>query len=304
MKKQLIKCALTALIFGMIFSFHTTAAESDNHIQIDETGNVTLTSDNAEQNGITALQLCLNVKTDSEADIFFEFSSENSFKITEYRYHKDSGCLNIYIADEEPIFNSSDTMEIGIVSAKDAMGNNVSVQIDVAENALKLVSHNTLTDKMVKIDSETSPIESKPSDTSIPSYAFKISKTFSSSYTVMIPDGTEDLETGQTFPVSATNVLLEHGETLQVSVESGNVWKLKSNPESQTGVCYQMGYGNEQTMIKDASATILDVVSGTTEKTVELTVLSVDKPTMAGKFSDTLTFTVNVAAQSEIPATE
>ena len=166
MKKQLIKSMLTALTFGMLVSLNAIAAEpeneseSDSRIIIGESNHISLTSENAEQNGITALQLSLLVEPVAEADVSFDFNQENEVKVYDFRYHEDSKILNIYIADEKPIFNESNLMDIGSVSATNTDGNSVDVEITVIENSLKFVSQNILTDKTFSVEDarDTDPI--------------------------------------------------------------------------------------------------------------------------------------------------
>ena len=166
MKKQLIKSMLTALTFGMLVSLNAIAAEpeneakSDSRIIIGESNHISLTSENAEQNGITALQLSLLVEPAAEADVSFDFNQENEVKVHDFRYHEDSKVLNIYIADEKPIFNDSNLMDIGSVSATNTDGNSIDVEITVIENSLKFVSKNILTDKAFSVEDtrDTEPI--------------------------------------------------------------------------------------------------------------------------------------------------
>ncbi len=173
MKKQLIKSMLTALTFGMLVSLNAIAAEpeneseSDSRIIIGESNHISLTSENAEQNGITALQLSLLVEPVAEADVSFDFNQENEVKVYDFRYHEDSKILNIYIADEKPIFNESNLMDIGSVSATNTDGNSVDVEITVIENSLKFVSQNILTDKTFSVEDarDTDPITTTTTET-------------------------------------------------------------------------------------------------------------------------------------------
>ncbi len=299
MKKQLIKCILIALTFGMLVSFNAAAAEENSSIMIDESGNISLTSENAEQDGITAIQLSLKVETAPDAVVSFDFNQENDVKVSDFRYHDDTNLLDIYIADSEPIFNGSDLLKIGMVSATDTDGNSVDVKISVVENSMKFVSQNTLTSRTFSVENA----DVTPDNTNEPTTesnndgkSFEVEKTFLSSYTITIPDGTDSLEAGQNFTVSAENVLIEHGETLELSVTSGNNWKLKdrNNPANQSGIVYRMGYGDAETVITDESKTILSVGEGKKADNVNLTVISVDEPDMAGTFADTLTFSVKI----------
>ena len=155
--KQFITCALTALTLGVILPLNVAADEAVNSIKIDNSGNVTLMSDQAEKDGITAVQLSLKVKADPDADISFEFNSENNVKVSEYRYHAESSCLNIYLSNSGSLFGDSDLLDIGAVSAKDTAGNSIAVKVDAVENSLKYVYQNILTE--VAFNVETAPAE-------------------------------------------------------------------------------------------------------------------------------------------------
>lgn len=315
MKKQLIKLMFTVLTFGMLASMNAMATgnEADSSIAIDTGNNVSITSENAEQDGITAIQVSLKVKPTEKANVSFNFNEENSAKIADFRYHEDTNMLNVYMADSEPIFKSSDLLELGSVSATDVSGNSVDVKITAVEESLKFVSQNNLTAKVFSV--EGAEIDETPETTDIPesttgdadtsetttttttaNNSFVVEKKYPTDYLITIPEGTEELEAGQEFTAYAENVLIEHGARLEMAVTSTNGWKLmdERNPENTTGIKYRMGYGDGKTSIKDKSAVILTVGEGREKADVKLTVLSVDDPTMAGKFSDTLTFKVEI----------
>ncbi|MDE5946381.1 MAG: hypothetical protein K2G63_03595, partial [Oscillospiraceae bacterium] len=159
MKKQFIKYAVTALALSTLLSINTVAVETtkttDNNIKIDESGNITLISDYDAKNEVTAFQLNLKVEADAGADISFKFNPENSVKVSRYRYDADSNYLNIYIADSQPIFNGSDLLDIGAVSAKDTAGNSIDVKVDVVKDSLKYVYRNTLADSDFDVEIAT-----------------------------------------------------------------------------------------------------------------------------------------------------
>lgn len=293
MKKRFIKCMLTAFTFGLLMSLNTlaTGAEADSSIKISGSGNVTLMSDNAEQDGITALQLGLQIESEKVADAVFNFSTENTPKIMDYRYNKDTKVLTLYIADSEPIFKGSDSLNLGGVYATDADGNSVDAKISVKENSLKFVSQNNVTDKTYSVDDTEYTGGSNDGGDYI-----EIKKTFPTSYVVTIPDGTNYFAENQGFTVKADNVLIEYGQTLEVTVTSGNNWQLKdsNNPENPSGIDYRMAIGDSGTEITSQTQTIMSIGEGIQSDGVTLTVVSVDNPDMAGKFSDTLTFGVEI----------
>lgn len=165
MFKKVLIGAFTALSLGVILTLGIGAAEASSNIKIDETGNVMLVSDHEETEGVTALQLSLKVDSDVDADVSFEFNSENDIKISEFRYHDDTNCLNIYIADSKPLFDGVDMLDLGTVSAKDIDGNSVDVQIEVVKDSLKYVHQNTLMDGDFEAEIATKPAAATTSAT-------------------------------------------------------------------------------------------------------------------------------------------
>lgn len=295
MKKNLIKFAFTALMFGMFFSVNTVTAKATSDIEIDDSNNISISSEDASNDGITAMQFSLKITPKDEnglTNVSFEFNEDNDVKVAEYRYHRDTNTLNVYMADSAPLFDSdSDTLDIGNVSAKDSTGKEVTIRIDVDADSLTMVSQNTAKQRTFSLDNATQ--DNLSSDKFV-----KIEKTFPSSYRIQIPSGTEELTKGKQFNVLASDVMIEHDETLKVSVESENSWKLKdADGNDQTCIGYTMGYGSDNTAIKGKSADILEVPAGALSGETDITVISIDSPTTAGTFSDTLTFNVSVDSE-------
>lgn len=298
MRKQLIKLAFTALTFAVVMSFNTMAAENETEtesstqssIQTDNSGNITLVPEGSAKDNATVFKLSLKVEPEAEnadeANVTFNFSSVENVKVAEYRYNPETNILNIYMADSEPIFKDTvSSMDLGNISAKDDDGNSIRFNVAATEDSLQFASGSKIITDSAGIDNLT------PNE-----YNLKISKTFESSYTVTIPDGTEQLTEGQIFSVSADNVLIGEDETLRVSVRSLNSWKMKENPESEKGVGYQLAYGDDETVITGDSATdILNIDAGTDSGKVDIIVDSVDDATTAGKFKDTLVFSIEIS---------
>lgn len=157
MLKKVIMSAFTALSLGAILSLNTGTAEAASNIKINEAGNVLLIADQEKADGITSVQLSLKVDSAVDADVSFEFNSENDLKISEYRYHDDTNCLNIYIADSKPLFDGEGPLDIGAVYAMDIDGNAVDVQIEVVENSLKYVYQTTLMEDEFEVEIATKP---------------------------------------------------------------------------------------------------------------------------------------------------
>lgn len=297
MKKHFIKFMFVAVAFGMVASLNVNAENentesvSESSILIDRSDNVSLKAENAAQEGVTAVSMSLNVRPSDENDsvenVVFDFDESNNAKITEYRYHEDTGQLNVYMADANPIFRNSDTMSLGSVSAYDAEGNNVDVDITVPENSLSILSKNEL--------ATTSP-NVKNKNTVFGNDYMDIQKVYPTSYLITIPDSSDEISEGDTFTVTAEDVLIEHGQMLNVSVSSENGWNLTDakNPDNPEKVKYSMKFGYDDTEIKGKSETILSVTDGRTADSVELIVDNIETPKTAGTFSDTLTFDISV----------
>ena len=94
--------------------------------------------------------------------------------------------------------------------------------------------------------------------------------------------------------VAVSDVLLDAGQTLTVSVTSANGYAVKNGDNA---IAYSMTYG-EETVTEGTEATaILTVASGTTAGSVALSFTrTADAPAgVAGTFEDELTFNVVVA---------
>lgn len=144
MLKKCLIGAFAVLAFTVIGPVNAMATETYDNVAIDDAGRIILQSDHATNDGITALQLRLNVETKVEADISFTFDPEINSKVSEYRYHPESHQMNIYLSDSQPLFDGTDLLNIGAVSAKDTAGNAVSVTIHEVEDSLQYVYNNAL----------------------------------------------------------------------------------------------------------------------------------------------------------------
>lgn len=126
----------------------------------------------------------------------------------------------------------------------------------------------------------------------------EVSKEYTSSYTITIPESTQELAQGQKFEVSA-EAFLEYGKKLTVSVTSANGWKLadKAHTENTEKVSYSMSI--DGTNITEATANILEVPYNNKTGAVTLTVSELGEAVYAGTYSDTLTFTAGTENISE-----
>ncbi|MDE7364786.1 MAG: LPXTG cell wall anchor domain-containing protein [Ruminococcus sp.] len=157
MLKKVLMGAFTTLSIGIMLSLNTVSAKALSNIKIDESNNVQLIANYEDISEVTAVQLSLKVDSDVDADISFEFNSENSIKISEYRYNAKTNCLNIYMSDSKSLFKGDESLDIGTVSAIDAKGNAVDVKIDVVKDSLKYVYQNVLENDEFEVDIATKP---------------------------------------------------------------------------------------------------------------------------------------------------
>lgn len=144
MLKRILTGVFAALTLTFLIPANAMASKESDSIRTDDSGKVTIISNHAAKDSVTTLQLSLKVKTDTKAEISFGFSSENDAEIAEYRYDPETDLLNIYICSSEPLFDNSNQLDLGIVSAKDKSGNTVSVNVDAVEDSLKYVYHTNL----------------------------------------------------------------------------------------------------------------------------------------------------------------
>lgn len=87
--------------------------------------------------GATSLELGLKITSENPEGMQVSFDFSESLKtgrVAEFRYHADTGILNLYVAGETPLFaESAETLLLGQVVAE---GN--AVRVNVVENSLKL----------------------------------------------------------------------------------------------------------------------------------------------------------------------
>lgn len=156
-----------------------------------------------------------------------------------------------------------------------------------------MVSSATLSEKSVGADSTEN------------TSAVSMTKEVASSYTVIIPDGEIDLENPSDLSVSAENVIIDSGQTLEVSVKSANNWKLIDTKSGSTAsITYSLTPQEEgaEALTGEESVSVLSVEAGTSPAGKVEKILTAEvtgKPTMSGTYKDTLTFTVAVDGVQE-----
>lgn len=267
MLKKVLLGAFTALSLGAIISLNIGAVEAANNIKIDEAGNVILVSDNEETDGVTALQLSLKVDSDIDVDVSFEFNSENDIKISEYRYHEETNCLNIYISDSKPLFDGEDILDIGSVSAKDIDGNSVDVEIDVVKDSLKYVYQNTLMEDEFEVQIETKPTTAATTSTTTttkPTTTTTTSTTTTTKPTTTTTTSTTTTSTTTTTKLTTTTTTTEANNGHIASDEELRTWAI-TDYQDATGITAAKAEINENSeglyeiTLSDDSGSVLDV---------------------------------------------
>ena len=139
MKKRIFNIVLTVLIIVFLLPVHVLAANANDEIQITDQGIVEITSQHAAGEGVTSLQVSLMVQpVEENAEVSFMFS-DSAAKVAEFRYHEDSGLLNIYLSGTEALFGGLDTLSVGTVVVQDQDGKDVMATVSVEKQSLKYV---------------------------------------------------------------------------------------------------------------------------------------------------------------------
>lgn len=117
----------------------------------------------------------------------------------------------------------------------------------------------------------------------------------SGNYTVQIPAYIEAAAKQQspvTQDVTAKNVLIPYGSTLNITVEYEKTLKLKSNPDITVG--YTLQADNENV---DSGSVIVSVPAGTPEASAKAAIggILLEEPSYAGVYANVATFAVSVA---------
>lgn len=136
-----IKALSAAVILCCIFALSlTVSAAAGNKIELKAGGSeaqLILDFPQAAAEETASLQISLSVTTDSDgARIEFVPDSELAAKITESRYHSDTGILNIYLAGTEALFSASKPLTVGKVTIS---GGSCSAVVEVVEDSVRFV---------------------------------------------------------------------------------------------------------------------------------------------------------------------
>lgn len=123
MKKKIITAVFASL---SAFAILAVGASADG-INMTDDGKVTVQS---KEQGVYALQFSLDVKASDGAEVSFEFDGGLTVRIADYRYSEDTGVMNVYVADNSPLFDKSESLNIGKVKGGEA---------SIVENSFKFV---------------------------------------------------------------------------------------------------------------------------------------------------------------------
>lgn len=130
-----------AVVLCCIFTLSlAVSAAAGNKIELKANGSealLILDFPQAAAEEIASVQISLSVRTDSDgARIEFVPDSELAAKITESRYHSDTGILNIYLAGTEALFSASKPLSAGKVTIS---GGSASAVVEVVEDSVRFV---------------------------------------------------------------------------------------------------------------------------------------------------------------------
>ena len=160
MKKYLIPIMMAVFVFIAILPMQILAAETESiDLQVNgkETA-VVVTLPQAVGEKTSSLQLSLKVEAAKldELSVSFTFQEGIEGKVMEYRYNKNTGMLNVYIAGKNPLF-TEDSLQLGNVSIETTDKNGVTARVSVVENSLKVVKGTKTED--ISIMNYPTPVE-------------------------------------------------------------------------------------------------------------------------------------------------
>ena len=159
MKKNSLGIIMAVFIFIAMLPQQALAADNETPLRLQAGQSAFLEAELSQANGEknSSLQISLEVTSQdgtSENTSVLEKIENLSFspdetiaskaKICEYRYHKNTGVLDIYIAGTQPLFSAEDKLTVGKVTATGKDGNGVDVYIKMVTDSFKVVRGNDL----------------------------------------------------------------------------------------------------------------------------------------------------------------
>ncbi|MDE6679510.1 MAG: hypothetical protein K2K02_10780 [Ruminococcus sp.] len=242
----------------------TTATVKDDLtgvLRIEESGEIILVSNHAEEDGINTLQLSLNIDTGDDAEISFEFNPENKNKISEYRV--DGNTLNIYMSGTEHLFDDKNSLNLGVIKVTDKFGHDIVYSISTTEESLKYVYVNNIVN--VRLTIEGTHIITAFTTTTTTSATTTSTKTTTATTT-------SDSTTKEITSTSTTKTTTSKTTTTTVTTEAPHIasddelceWSMK-NYNDEKGIMpdsaeiSETADGKYQITLTDKSDNVLDV---------------------------------------------
>ncbi len=124
MKKLIVRVMIALVAIAALLPIRAFAGEDLKfQLSVDGTGAVTLVSSKAGGDGVSSIQFSLSVSSGNVADAGFEFSDEVTgvAKVCDFRYHKETRTLNVYISGTNALFGTDKTqLAVGKAVAYDS----------------------------------------------------------------------------------------------------------------------------------------------------------------------------------------
>lgn len=141
-----ITAVLTAAVMSLSAAVFAEDSERAELTAAGDKAEVILTLPQAAAEGISSIQISLNVKANTDnAEITFVPNEKLSAKIQESRYHKDTGVLNVYTVGTSPLFDKTDpTVTLGYVKISTNEANGAAANVAFVKGSLKFVRGGTL----------------------------------------------------------------------------------------------------------------------------------------------------------------
>lgn len=141
-----ITSVFTAAVMSLSASVFADTAEKAELKASEDRADVILTLPQAAAEGVSSLQISLNISTNTDnAEITFVPNEKLGAKIQESRYHKDTGVLNIYTVGTSPLFSKADpTINLGYVVISSNVANGAAANVAIVKGSLKYVRGSSL----------------------------------------------------------------------------------------------------------------------------------------------------------------
>lgn len=142
MKKIVTGIVMAVFVCIVLLPFRASAAEEPEIRFAPERdgANVILTLPQSVRENVYSLELSLKIESNAQEklDVVFLFA-EGMAKIAEYRYHEDTGILNLYLSGSEALLKEA-SVQLGEVSFSAGNEEGVVVQVSIVDDSLRIVS--------------------------------------------------------------------------------------------------------------------------------------------------------------------